>query len=59
MTEEIKQFVHVCDTCQRVNDKFHKPTAVLHPIPVMPEVWNQVLACAIIAIFKLLTITYC
>ena len=42
MTEEIKQFVHVCDTCQRVNDKFHKPTAVLHPIPVMSEVWNQV-----------------
>ena len=42
MAEEIKEFVRTCDKCQRVNDKFHKPTAVLHPIPVTPEVWNQV-----------------
>ena len=42
MAEEIKEFVRACDKCQQVNDKFHKPSAVLHPIPVTPEVWNQV-----------------
>ncbi len=42
MTAEIKQRVRTCDVCQRVNDRFHKPPAQLHPIPVTPEVWNQV-----------------
>ena len=58
MTEEIKQFVHVCDTCQRVNDKFHKPTAVLHPIPVMPEVWNQVYNISLCCSYLLLIVIF-
>ena len=31
-----------CDKCQEVNDKFQKPTAVLYPIPVEPEVWHHI-----------------
>ncbi len=42
MTAETKQHVRTCDVCQRVNDRFHKPPAQLHPIPVTPEVRNQV-----------------
>ena len=42
MTAEVKEYVRTCDVCQRVNDKFQKPPAELHPIPVSPEVWKQV-----------------
>ena len=42
MHAEIQAFVRRCDKCQRVNDNFQKPTAVLHPIHVKPEVWQQV-----------------
>lgn len=42
MHADIQEFVKTCDKCQRVNDKFQKPTAVLHPIPVKPQVWQQV-----------------
>ena len=42
MHADIQEFVRTCDKCQRVNDKFQKPTAVLHPIPVKPQVWQQV-----------------
>ena len=34
------------DVCQRTNDvKFVKHSATLHPIPVKPKVWNQVIFC--------------
>ena len=42
MTRDVKAFVKTCDKCQRVNDKFTKPSAQLHPIPVEPEMWQQV-----------------
>ncbi len=42
MTGDIKSFVETFDVCQRVNDKFSKSSAPLHPIPVEPETWYQV-----------------
>ncbi len=42
MTAEIVDYVKRCDVCQRVNDRFCKPPATLHPIPVSPQVWKQV-----------------
>ena len=42
MHAEIQTFIRTCEQCQRVNDKFQKPTALLHPIPVEPQVWYQV-----------------
>ncbi len=46
MTGDIKSFVETCDVCQRVYDKFSKPSAPFHPIPVEPEIWYQVwLSC--------------
>ena len=43
MHAEIADFVKRCDVCQRVNDRFCKPPTELHPIPVSPEVWKQVI----------------
>ena len=43
MHAEIADFVKRCDVCQRVNDRFCKPPTELHPIPVSPEVWKQVM----------------
>ena len=37
MNEEIRQFVQNCDKCQRMNAKFVKRNAKLHPIPVSSE----------------------
>ena len=42
MTSDVKKFVETCDTCQKVNGKFIKPSSELRPIPVEPEVWQQV-----------------
>ena len=42
MTDDVKDFVSICERCQRTNDKFTKPGSVLHPIPIEPEVWKQV-----------------
>ena len=42
MSGDIKDYVQKCDRCQRNNDKFRKPSAILHPIPIEPEVWQQV-----------------
>ena len=42
MTNDIKEHVRTCDTCQRTNRKFRKASAKLHPIPVRSEVWYQV-----------------
>ena len=42
MTGDIKAFIFSCDVCQRVSDKFVKPSATLHPIPVESEFWQQV-----------------
>ena len=42
MNEEIRQFVQNCDKCQRMNTKFVKSNAKLHPIPVSAKVWHQV-----------------
>ena len=42
MNEEIRQFVQNCDKCQRMNAKFVKSNAKLHPIPVSAKVWHQV-----------------
>ena len=40
MNEEIRQFVQNCDKCQRMNAKFVKSNAKLHPIPVSAKVWQ-------------------
>ena len=42
MTRDVKTFVKTCDKCQRVNDKFTKPSAQLHPIPVEPALQKQI-----------------
>ena len=42
MTGDIKKFIETCGVCQRVNDKFSKPSAELCPIPVESEIWQQV-----------------
>ena len=42
MTGDINAFISSWDVCQRVNDKFVKPSATLHPIPVEFEFWQQV-----------------
>ena len=43
MISDIREFVRVCDDCQRNNDvKFSKTNAALHPIPVTSKVWYQV-----------------
>ena len=41
MTNDIKEHVRTCDTCQP-NRKLSKASAELHPIPVRSEVWHQV-----------------
>ena len=51
---EIKQYVAMCDACQRVNDRFKKPPQELRPIPVTPEVWKQVLYMYKFGIFVLI-----
>ncbi len=43
MWSDIQEYIHQCEACQRANDtKFQKATEPLHPIPIKPEVWNQV-----------------
>ncbi|KAL5488645.1 hypothetical protein EMCRGX_G017621 [Ephydatia muelleri] len=42
MTNDIKEHIRTCDTCQRTNKKLSKASAELHPIPVKSEVWHQV-----------------
>ena len=42
MTDDIRLYVQQCDKCQRMNAKFIKSTAKLHPIAVEPRVWHQV-----------------
>ena len=51
MTRDVKAFVKTCDKCQRVNDKFTKPSTQLHQIPVELEMWQQV--------YKLLNLYCC
>ena len=42
--DDVEECVRTCNICQRNNDaKFSKQGAALHPIPVKPEVWRQVL----------------
>lgn len=38
MTDDIKDYVKRCDSCQRMNARFVKASA----IPVLPDVWKQV-----------------
>ena len=42
MNEDIRIYVQHCDKCQRMNSKFLKSDAKLHPVPIYPEVWKQV-----------------
>ena len=43
MSNDIKNYIKLCDVCQRMNDvKFVKAKCELHPIPVKAEVWNMV-----------------
>ena len=42
MNEDIRIYVQHCDKCQRMNTKFLKSDAKLHPVPIHPEVWKQV-----------------
>ena len=42
LCDNIREFITQCDKCQRMNPKFVKSSAQLHPIPVQPKVWNQV-----------------
>lgn len=48
---DVEQYVKTCSVCQRTNDvKFSKQAAALHPIPVKPEVWRQVISIYTVAI---------
>ena len=42
MTNDIKEHVKMCDTCQRTNRKLRKASEEIHPIPVRSDVWYQV-----------------
>lgn len=42
MTDDIKNYVKRCDSCQKMNARFTKSSAELHPIAVPPNVWKQV-----------------
>ena len=42
MYEDIKKYVKECDVCQRMNPKFVKSNAKLHPVPVSAQVWHKV-----------------
>ncbi|KAL5503401.1 hypothetical protein EMCRGX_G010343 [Ephydatia muelleri] len=42
MYEDIKKYVKECDVCQRMNPKFVKSNAKLHPVPVRAQVWHKV-----------------
>eukprot|EP00731_Ephydatia_muelleri_P007459 Em0003g1707a len=42
MTNDVKEHVRTCDTCQRTNKRLIKASAELHPIPVRAQVWYQV-----------------
>ena len=37
-TEDIRDYVQCCEKCQRMNAKFMKSNATLHPIAVEPKV---------------------
>ena len=40
---DVKNYIRYCEICQQTNDiKFQKSVASLHPIPIKPQVWNQV-----------------
>ena len=41
MNGEIIEFVQHCDKCQRMNPKFKKIAAALHPISVKDKGWHQ------------------
>ena len=42
MTNDVKEHVRTCNTCQRTNKKLIKAPAELHPIPVKTKVWYQI-----------------
>eukprot|EP00731_Ephydatia_muelleri_P010665 Em0005g1251a len=42
MYEDIKKYVKECDVCQRMNPKFVKSNAKLHPVPVRAQLWHKV-----------------
>ena len=48
MYDEIKEFVKVCHLCQRMNPKFAKSNAKLHPVPVRAQVWHKVSYIAVL-----------
>ena len=38
----VRRYVSSCNLCQHTNPKLLKQPAMLHPIPVKPEVWHRV-----------------
>ena len=48
MYDEIKEFVKICHLCQRMNPKFVKINAKLHPVPVHAQVWHKVSCIAVL-----------
>ena len=46
MSAEIKNYVKMCDVCQRVKDKFQSPPTELQPVSMLPDVWKQVTSAA-------------
>lgn len=34
--------VRSCDRCQKSNYKLQKSSGPLHPIPVVPKIWNKI-----------------
>ena len=46
MSAEIKNYVKMCDACQRVKDKFQSPPTELQPVSMLPDVWKQVTSAA-------------
>ena len=42
MTNDIRQYVWSCDTCQKSNFKLKKYVGVLHPIRVDGQVWKRI-----------------
>ena len=52
--KHVTDYVRTCAVCQTTIDaKFVKQAAPLHPIPVKPKVWRQVLLLTIIIMNKI------
>ena len=42
MTQEIRTYVDGCDSCQRMNNRRHKPYGLLQPLPMPKGPWKDI-----------------